>query len=99
MPNLTAPKPLILDTPATRAFFLTTRCRAANLTDWEAGWVAGMMQATGVDYLPLAQWHLAVETLIDDIVNEEQMLIDAGLDPDDPQMLSAYAQSTGMVIQ
>jgi hypothetical protein len=57
------------------------------------------MQATGVDDLPLAQWSESVEALIDHIVNEEQALIDAGLDPDDPQMLSAYVHATGMVIQ
>lgn len=98
MTNLTSPKPLVLDTPATRAHAQYLACQAAELDAWHSGWVAGVMQATGASALPLAMWQEYFDMLIAQIVSDEVLLLNEH-DLDISQMLAAYVQQTGMVIQ
>jgi hypothetical protein len=87
------------DMTLTRAIEQAVACRAAHLDDWEAGWVAGTLQATGADDLPIDLWRECVGMLIANVVDEEETLIDDGLDSDDPEMLAEYVKKTRMVIQ
>jgi hypothetical protein len=82
---------------AYRAHHLATACRAAQLDDYDSGYVAGVMSLH--NHLPAARYRELLEQTINDVVLTEDVLRDAGVDPDDPAALANHADSGRVVLQ
>lgn len=76
------PKPIRTTYPNTPTFDRIIEelnaCSTAHLDTWEAGWIAGHMEASGADDLPIAEWRTELRKLIDGIV-AGNALLDAAL--------------------
>jgi hypothetical protein len=82
---------------AYRAHHLATSCRNANLDDYDTGYVAGVMSTH--NHLSAARYREVLAQTINDVVMTDDVLIAAGVDPNDPAALATHADSGEVVLQ